>query len=107
MQGMTLLMWACDGGHTNVVRYLLSNGAQIDATDADGQTALHYACACDRPELVQLLLRHGANPCVQDSEGNAPAAMSSSPAVAACFAGAPNLQAGSSPRKAGSRVFVI
>ena len=30
-QGMTLLHWACDRGHEDVVRYLIKNKAEINA----------------------------------------------------------------------------
>ncbi|KAG1696108.1 Acyl-CoA-binding domain-containing protein 6 [Nymphon striatum] len=40
--GMALLHWACDRGHTDIVQLLLSHDAEIDIKDNDGQTPLHY-----------------------------------------------------------------
>ena len=31
--GMTALHWACSNGHTEVVKYLINNNADISATD--------------------------------------------------------------------------
>lgn len=68
--GLTLLHWACDRGHPEVVKYLLQSSADVTLTDSDGQSALHYACSCGRAEIAQLLLEHRADPKVKDKEGN-------------------------------------
>ncbi|MFH0777526.1 MAG: ankyrin repeat domain-containing protein [Candidatus Eisenbacteria bacterium] len=58
--GVTPLHAAASEGHEEVVRFLLENGAAVDATDNDGNTALHMASkGCDS-RLGRLLLEKGA-----------------------------------------------
>ena len=52
---MTLLMWACDIGHLEIVKFLAEAGANLNIQDADGQTCLHYAVSCDNYEIVKYL----------------------------------------------------
>src|SRR6188474_646409 len=59
--GFTLLMWACAGGHGELVRRLLERGVEPDARAADGTTALMLAAANGFPEIVRLLLARGVN----------------------------------------------
>ncbi|XP_042216350.1 acyl-CoA-binding domain-containing protein 6-like [Homarus americanus] len=67
--GMTLLHWAADRGHTQIVHCLLEKKININTQDAEGQTALHYAVSCGHIEIIQLLLDHGADSTIQDSDG--------------------------------------
>jgi ankyrin repeat protein len=43
-QGASLLHWAADGAHLNVIRWLKDRFPQVDvnAVDREGSTALHY-----------------------------------------------------------------
>lgn len=41
--GKTALQVACHQGHIEIVRLLLTSGADLEAQDEDGDTALHYA----------------------------------------------------------------
>ena len=41
--GSTPLLWACQNGHTNVVKILLQNDANVFATSFCKKTALHFA----------------------------------------------------------------
>ncbi|XP_041612147.1 acyl-CoA-binding domain-containing protein 6 isoform X3 [Vulpes lagopus] len=41
-EGRTLLHWACDRGHKELVTVLLRYKADINCQDDEGQTALHY-----------------------------------------------------------------
>ena len=52
---MTLLMWACDIGHFDIVKYLAESGANLNLLDADGQTCLHYAVSCENIDIVKYL----------------------------------------------------
>ncbi|XP_068694920.1 acyl-CoA-binding domain-containing protein 6-like [Montipora foliosa] len=80
-QGMTLLHWACDRGHEDVVRYLIKNKAKVNAQDADGQTPLHYAATCDFLSIVQELLKSGADCSIADIDGCQPSDVADSPTV--------------------------
>lgn len=55
-EGMTMLMWACDRGHLDVVRYLVEHGADVNKRDSDGQTCLHYAVSCEHVHVVKYLV---------------------------------------------------
>ena len=58
LQQAPALVWAADEGHTEVVRLLLSKGADINATDLMGQrTALMFAAQKGSKEIVDLLLK--------------------------------------------------
>eukprot|EP00242_Pyramimonas_sp_CCMP2087_P001271 CAMPEP_0198227982 /NCGR_PEP_ID=MMETSP1445-20131203/111440_1 /TAXON_ID=36898 /ORGANISM="Pyramimonas sp., Strain CCMP2087" /LENGTH=101 /DNA_ID=CAMNT_0043908201 /DNA_START=12 /DNA_END=313 /DNA_ORIENTATION=+ len=59
--GVTALMGAAQGGHTEVVRELLHKGADANATDDDGETALMRAAWKGHTEVVRELLQKGAD----------------------------------------------
>lgn len=58
----TALMHASLKGHTEVVRFLLGKGSNIDATDTYGNNSLVHACIQGHTEVVRLLLEKGAVP---------------------------------------------
>lgn len=60
----TLLMFACNYGHLNIVNILLKKGAKVNEQDSCGQTALMFACNCVEPsatDIVNSLLANGAD----------------------------------------------
>jgi len=59
--GWTPLIYAATGGHVPVVRYLLDQGADINAASPNGTTALMMAIREHRLEVAELLLRRGAD----------------------------------------------
>lgn len=67
--GMTYLMAAACYGRNEVVRYLLSNGAQVDQRGGRGFTALHLAVQSKSTEIVKTLLGAGADPNSRDDNG--------------------------------------
>lgn len=67
--GTTPLMLASYGGHTQVVGYLLANGAQLDAQDAAGMTALMWAATGTQAGTLQQLLQAGANAKLKNDSG--------------------------------------
>jgi len=81
----TPLHWACSFGFTPVASLLLSHGADVAATNAEGQTALHYACKNNNAILAEMLLNEGANMEALDVQGRNP--LSLVPAVAANASG--------------------
>lgn len=69
-EGLTLLHWAADRGHTDIARILLDRDkGLLDMQDSEGQTALHYATSCGHKELVSLLISEGSDVAVKDNEG--------------------------------------
>ena len=60
-RGMTPLMWAAAGGHTELVRQLLERAASPDRRANDGSTALMLASANGFTEIVRALVLKGAN----------------------------------------------
>lgn len=49
--GKTALQVASHQGHFTVVKLLLQHGAQVNASDKDGDTCLHYAAFGNQPEV--------------------------------------------------------
>ena len=74
-----------------MVRYLLSHGASVDASDAMGETALIKASAVGHVDTVSLLLRAGADPNKSSRNGDTPlrtaARIGSGPTMALLFRG--------------------
>ena len=54
-------------GRRDVVEYLLSAGASIQARDDGGLHPLHNACSFGHADVVRLLLEAGANPNTRDN----------------------------------------
>jgi len=60
IDGRRPIHFAADFGHTDMVEYLLSKGADVDAMDSHGITALLAAIWEGHTETVKLLLTRGA-----------------------------------------------
>ena len=63
---ITALAFATIHGHTDIVQYLVSAGAPVDAPNEDGVTSLICACRNNHSEIAHFLLTHGADPNIQD-----------------------------------------
>ena len=69
----TPLLCAADGGHKEVIAYLLQNGAKINGTGtAVKETALHLAAQNGHLEVVKLLLSKSADKKATTTEGKTP-----------------------------------
>ena len=68
----TPLAWTALHGHVAAAKWLLDNGAEVNALNADGSTALHSAAFMGQAEIVQLMLERGANPNARHPNGALP-----------------------------------
>jgi len=67
-----LLHLASRNGHEKIVKLLLDNGANIEATNHDTETALHVAVGKTYKGVVTLLLAYGANTEAKNMRGKTP-----------------------------------
>ena len=67
---LSALAIATMAGHLDIVQYLVSEGAPVNAQDIHGATSLMYACWYLRSEIVNILLNHGADPNKQDKNNS-------------------------------------
>jgi ankyrin repeat protein len=63
---LSIAAWS---GFSEITRLLINRGAEINATDRDGNTALILACIGDQVETARILLDHGADPERHGEEG--------------------------------------
>ena len=66
------LIEAVTEGDVRSVRALLSDGADVDASEVDGTTALHWAVHRDDQDLAELLIEAGADVTATNRYGVAP-----------------------------------
>ncbi|MCJ1245363.1 hypothetical protein MMC30_002567 [Trapelia coarctata] len=59
--GWSLIHWATEGGHNEIILELLDRGFDLEARTNDSRTPLHIAIQLRRPSAVSLLLQRGAN----------------------------------------------
>jgi len=71
-RGYTLLHKAAYNNRLNVVEFLLSKGADINALSSSGSTPLHGAASYGHIEVVRFLLDKGASPDIVNSGGYTP-----------------------------------
>jgi ankyrin repeat protein len=67
--GWTALIWASCNGHAEVVKFLLSNGANPDVQGYDGWSALLWASHNGYAQVAVMLLDHGADTDLQGESG--------------------------------------
>ncbi|XP_003745812.1 palmitoyltransferase ZDHHC17 [Galendromus occidentalis] len=69
-ENVTLLHWAAINNRLEIVNYLTSKGAIVDAVGGELQsTPLHWATRQGHLSMVVLLMKYGANPSIRDGEG--------------------------------------
>lgn len=61
LMGYNSLLWASSKGHFEMVKLLLSHGANVNAADSQNRSALMMASAGGYMDIVALLLESGAN----------------------------------------------
>ena len=68
----TPLIWAAFYNNTELLDWLIKNGANIDHQDRNGYSALHFAGQQNSFDSAKLLLDNGANINLKDKHGNPP-----------------------------------
>jgi hypothetical protein len=69
--GTTALSGASNGGHVEMVKFLISRGADLNRKDGiSGESALMSAAEMGQLGTVKMLLSSGADPCATDKEGH-------------------------------------
>ncbi|PPQ88419.1 hypothetical protein CVT25_011221 [Psilocybe cyanescens] len=69
-QNITPLHWAAINAHVAACRYLLEQGAEVDALGGDlVATPMQWAARNGYLYVIQLLIAHGADPTISDSQG--------------------------------------
>lgn len=82
---MTALHFAAIGGASDAIRYLVAQGADINAPDVTGLTPLHVGVQARHPDSVRTLLSLGANRALRDREGRTPLLLAIQWNVQLCF----------------------
>jgi ankyrin repeat protein len=59
-RNVTALWWACQEGHFEIVKLLVSLGADVNVRDEDDFTPLQQAVGENHPDLVSFLIESGA-----------------------------------------------
>lgn len=70
--GSTPLMAACADGHVDVVRLLISKGANVNAKNCFGSTPLHSGAYASNLPIILLLVERGADPNAKEKFGDTP-----------------------------------
>ncbi|CAG9466323.1 unnamed protein product [Pedinophyceae sp. YPF-701] len=60
---------AAETGNLEIVRYLVENGADVNALDNDDETALHEAAEDGHLEVVKYLIAVGVDPDIRNDDG--------------------------------------
>lgn len=71
-RGRTPLHLAARGVHFEVIRFLVENGADVNARDANGSTPLHSTASRSHFEACRLLIEKGAEVDVKNTDGKTP-----------------------------------
>ncbi len=67
--GKTCLFLAAYGKNLKLAQALIDGGADVNATDENGNTALREANGMKSAKMVELLLKNGANPLITNKSG--------------------------------------
>lgn len=72
LSGRSALHFACSYGRYDIVKYLLSLGADPDSISNSGETPLHVACISGQARIIQLLVSHVSDIDATDKKGQTP-----------------------------------
>ncbi|PTB97207.1 hypothetical protein C9994_03925 [Marivirga lumbricoides] len=68
----TALIWTSFFGRTELLKWLIDNGANLNFQDRIGYTGLHFCGQEQNAEIANVLLDKGADPNIKDEHGNSP-----------------------------------
>lgn len=68
----TALIWAAFSNNTDLLKWLISNGANVNHKDKNGYTALHFTGQERNFESAKILIENGADIELSDNHGNTP-----------------------------------
>lgn len=72
-QGKTpLLTCAYYNNKTDLIQYLIENGADIEISDENDNTPLHFSAIRGSKDIAQFLIKKGAQPYAYNNEGRVP-----------------------------------
>jgi hypothetical protein len=77
------LLGAAGNGDLETVKYLISNGANINCKNEEGESPLSYAIMWEHEAVVQYLVSNGADPNIRNNLGMTPLFMVHKPNYAA------------------------
>ncbi|XP_043568562.1 fibronectin type 3 and ankyrin repeat domains protein 1 isoform X2 [Chiloscyllium plagiosum] len=72
--GSSAIHWATDGGHINVIEWMINEGCKVDITDGHllWTPLMRVAVLNGSTEIASLLIKAGANVNIQDKKGTTP-----------------------------------
>ncbi|CAN4090412.1 unnamed protein product [Withania somnifera] len=71
-EGRTALHMASANGHSNIIDYLIRNGADVNASNLEKNTPLHWACLNGHVKVVKSLILAGASVSALNSHERTP-----------------------------------
>jgi ankyrin repeat protein len=71
-EGKGLVHHAVINNRDKMLQYLISEGAELDMQDTQGNTAMHFACELELREVIILLLINKANPMIKNNKEKYP-----------------------------------
>ena len=69
---ISAMSWGALHGQTEVVQFLIENGADVNVKSGDGATPLHSAAFLGRTDVTKLLLENGADIKARSNDGATP-----------------------------------
>lgn len=58
--GSTPLMYACQNGHLNVVKFLIERGVDVNSINNNGSTSVYFALERNNFDIITFLIKNGA-----------------------------------------------